>query len=375
MRISVSRETLYAAVQNVMKAVSSTCTIPILSGIKLTAHSNGLTLIASHMHMMIRHDIPLTDTEGIIAIHSTGCIVVPAKTFSDILRKFPSDQVKLDIAEHLVLTIRADSSVYRLCGMDPSDFPDMPEARADLLFNIPSPLLYRVIKQVAFAVSSSENRPVLTGVSCRLDAQGRLRFLAADGVRLAVRTIDLDISPVPVIHPIIIPGSNLLELAKLLRDEQGTTEIAFGESWAVFKTGHTMVYSALIDGTYPNVEHLIPISHTTELLVHSDAMIQAIERVMLLTDESQLLRFHAAGHHIKLTARTAQVGDVIEELNLANRTGADIELAFNGKHMRDILRSADSERTTLKFTGKLNPIVIEPSADPQSTYILTPIRT
>ncbi|MCQ6561828.1 DNA polymerase III subunit beta [Paenibacillus mendelii] len=373
MRISASQDTLHHALQNVMKAVSPHCLVPILSGIKLTAHAGGLSLSSSNTHMMIQYELSLED--GKLEILSTGSIVVPAAYLSEIVRKSPSEQVTLEVTEHLILTIRAGSSVYRLCGMDPLDFPGMPEANPSLRFAIPSPLLHKVIKQVVFAVSASEHRPVLTGVSCQLDKMGRFRFLATDGIRFASRTTELSVNARAGFTPITIPGKNLNELAKLLLGEQGTTEVALGESWAIFKTGNVMVYSALIEGTYPSVENFIPASPTTEVLVHAEDLIQAIERVTLLADKSHLLRFHTTGKRITLTARTAEIGDVSEELIMEHRTGADIDISFNGKYMRDILRSADSPRTTLKFTGRLSPIHIEPYNDAQTAYILTPIRT
>ncbi|WP_167747205.1 DNA polymerase III subunit beta [Cohnella luojiensis] len=297
------------------------------------------------------------------------------KYFLDIIRKFPSKIVTLEITEHLILAIRSDMSVYRLCGLDPMDFPGVPKVEPIMIFNIQSSLLHRVIRQVVFAVSTSENRPVLTGVSCQNDANGRLRFLATDGVKLASRTIDMDTKYVQCYTPIIIPGKNLYELSKLLSDEQESTEIIFGENQAIFKTRNMIFYSAIIDGTYPSVEHIIPVSHSTEILVDTGNILSALERVSLLADDSNLLRLNVTGNRIELVARTAEIGDVYEEMSIEHIAGAEIQISFNGKHMRDILRSTDSAKTTLKFSGKLNPMIIEPFQDSQSIYILTPIRS
>jgi DNA polymerase-3 subunit beta len=371
--IRVSQVHLYNALQNVIKAISTYNLIPILSGIKLTAHSNGLTLISSNTNMTIQYKIPLE--AGSVEIQRTGSIVIPAKYFLDIVRKFPSENVTLEMTEHLILKISSDFSVYRLCGMNPLDFPEVPEVTPIVSFSIQNSLLQRVIRQVVFAVSTSENRPVLTGVSCQLDSNGLLRFLASDGVRLASRTIEMDLKHLHGFPSIIIPGKNLNELSKLLSDEQEKTDIILEENRAILKTRNMIFYSALIDGTYPSIDNIIPISHTTEILVDTASMISAIERVSLLTADSNVLRLNATEYHIELIARTAEIGDVYEEMNIEHIKGAEIQISFNGKHLRDILRSIDNTKTTLKFSGKLNPIIIKPYDDSQSVYILTPIRS
>ncbi|MFC5471009.1 DNA polymerase III subunit beta [Cohnella suwonensis] len=373
MLIRVSQVNLYDALQNVIRAISPHTLIPVLSGIKLIAHSNGLTLFSSNTSLMIQYEIPLV--EGYIEIVRTGSIVVPAKYFLEIIRKFPSESVTLELTEHLVLTIRSDFSVYRLCGMDPIEFPRIPEVKPNIIFSIQSSLLHRVIRQVVFAASTSENRPILTGVSCQLAVNDRLRFLATDGVRLASRTIDTDLNSVHYFPPIVIPSKNFNELSKLLNDEQETAEIIFGENRAILKTRNLICYSALIDGTYPSIDNIISVSHTTEIIVDTASMINTLERVSLLADESNVLRLNATEHHIELVARTAEIGDVHEEMSIELITGAEIQISFNGKHLRDILRSIDTTKTTLKFSGKLNPIIIEPYDDSQSIYLLTPIRS
>jgi DNA polymerase-3 subunit beta len=174
--------------------------------------------------------------------------------------------------------------------------------------------------------------------------------------------------------PIIIPGKNLSELSKLLNGENEATQIFIGESQFICKTGNMHFHSALIDGLYPIAKNIIPRSHTTEILVDSEDITNAIERVTLLAGEGNLIRLNTTQNHIELKSMTAEVGDVHEKVGIEHLDGEDVQISFNGKYMREILRSIDSLKTTLKFSDKWKPILIKPKEDLYSTYILTPIR-
>ena len=58
MKFSIQRDRLIQSVQDVMKAISPRTTIPILTGIKITATSEGVTLTGSDSDVSIESFIP-----------------------------------------------------------------------------------------------------------------------------------------------------------------------------------------------------------------------------------------------------------------------------------------------------------------------------
>lgn len=150
--------------------------------------------------------------------------------------------------------------------MDPELFPPLPDMTIGTHIAIPSGRLKRMIRQVSFAVSASDTRPVLTGVSCSMDGQ-LLRMLATDSIRFSSRVDPVAVKRDTSAPPTIIPASSLSELRRLLPDSDEAIDIRIGTGHMAFQTKQWLLYTALIDGAYPEVDKLLPRDYTTELVI------------------------------------------------------------------------------------------------------------
>lgn len=377
MKAVVPLDVLLAALQQVARAVPASSPIPVLSGICLIVAENRLTLTASNGVMSIGAEIPLNEA-GSDAGSAAG-LVVPARYFAEIVRKLPAPLVELELAERATLLIRSGGSRFRLCGSDAEQFPEPPSLeQAPWRLTLPNALLKAMIRQVAFAVSSSETRPLLSGVLCRFDGRN-LRFVATDSVRFASRSTALDTAGAAAAFEAVIPGKGLSELAKLLQDGPGETNIAADGGHIRFATARLTLWCSLLHGAYPPIDKLVPSACVSEVIVNTLQALHAVERVTVLAGEGCLVRLRAgadAERSIELSSGSTEVGDVREELGIERRDGEPIAIAFNGTYMADILRAIDSETVSLRFTDKLGPIVAEPAVPrPSSVFLLTPIRT
>ncbi|MFC0334955.1 hypothetical protein ACFOLF_18590 [Paenibacillus sepulcri] len=178
----MSQKLLLHALHHVAPAVSSRSIIPLLSGILLQADSQRLRLSASNTSMMLQYELPAEDNRNIVELG--GSVVIPALYFIDIIRHCPSSMVTLECDNSLIVSIRSDTSVYHLSGMNAEEYPRMAGDSRSNKVSLQSSLLAGLIKKVAFAVSASEFKPILTGVSFTVEGK-QLRLLATDGVRLA----------------------------------------------------------------------------------------------------------------------------------------------------------------------------------------------
>jgi len=273
------------------------------------------------------------------------------------------------------ISIRSSRSVYQLSGMNADEYPALSGADPSNKIRFSNSVLAAMIKQIAFAVSASESRPVLTGVSCLFEGS-RLKLLATDGIRLATQTTALDRSFTQDAFSIIIPGKHLLDYSKMLQDEQGNTELFIGSRSILLRTGNLYMQSSLIEGQYPALTKLNTKTITTDITLESSLFLQALERVCLLAERNHAVKLNSAGlSTIALFSRTPEVGDVQEEVPVKECNGEEISIYFNGKYMMEILRSINCRLVKMKFSGKWNPILIEPDGRPDALYILTPIKT
>lgn len=372
--IHVSKDSLSAALQVVLKVVSVNSSLPVLTGIMIQAEACGLTLTASNITMTIEYKI-LKDIDK-LSVEQTGEIVVPARYFYEIIRKLDAGSVRLEVEDPFMLNIQSANTQFRLCGMDAAAFPrihyiDHPTTQKIRLNNT---LLKRIIKRVIFAVSTSETRPVLTGVALQIDHHS-IRLIATDGIRLAQVIEHMD-NPTTSNLNVVIPGTTLLDLSKMLSDgEDNTTEIEIGSNQIRFISNGLRVQSALLEGSYPSITNLIPESQLSEVIVNTDALLRIVERVSIVVGESVVLSV-LPSHNLRLISKSAEIGDVKEEIPLEHLEGEPFSDSFNGKYLRDILRAMDSENLRIKFAGKERTLVIEPvDATLFSLFLITPMRT
>ena len=142
MRFTIQKDYLVRSVQDVMKAVSSRTTIPILTGIKVVATEEGVTLTGSDADISIESFIPVEDAgKEIVEIEQSGSIILQAKYFSEIVKKLPKETVEISVENHFMTIIKSGKSEFNLNGLDAAEYPLLPQIEENHVFKIPTDLL------------------------------------------------------------------------------------------------------------------------------------------------------------------------------------------------------------------------------------------
>lgn len=378
MQITVQREKLSNAVSHVSKAVSSRTTIPILTGIKIKADHEGLTLTASDSDISIEVQIPTEEAgEWGVTVHKPGSIVLTARIFSEIVRKLPGNEIHIEADDRLVTFIRSGQAEFTINGMNASEFPQLPQLEEDKVFSMPSDLLKAMVRQTAFAVSSSEMRPILTGIMWTLD-QGQLKFVATDSHRLASRTAMVECIEGLQFQNVVVPGKSCNELVKILDDDQSLVDIVVADNQILVKSNHILFYSRLLEGTYPEISRIIPQGSKTDIVVSTKDFLQSIERASLLSREgkSNVVRLVTMpDKNVEITSNAPEIGKVTEIVVPKGLDGEDLKISFNAKYMIDALRSFDSAEIRVSFSGPMSPFVIRPTDHEWMLHLILPLRT
>ena len=235
MKFTIQRDLLISSLQNVMKAISPRTVIPILTGIKVEASHNGITLTGSNSDISIESFIPAEEEDKVNVEHiEEGSIVLHAKYFPEIIRKLPEDIVSIEVDSSLKTVIRSGKAEFNLNGQDAEEYPLLPKIQTDDTFEMPVNVLKNMIKQTVFAVSTMETRPILTGVNMRL-ANNRLHFVATDSHRLASREVEIQDAAVQF-ENVVVPGKSLQELNKILSDTDELIQISVTNNQIFFRT-------------------------------------------------------------------------------------------------------------------------------------------
>ncbi|WP_347861806.1 DNA polymerase III subunit beta [Salimicrobium sp. PL1-032A] len=378
MKFSIQRDQLMESVQNVMKAISSRAAIPILTGMKLEATKEGVKLTGSDSDISIESFIP-AEEDGIVYIENIepGSIVLQAKYFPDIVRKVPQKTVEIESDHTKNVTIRSGSAEFHLNGQDAEEYPHLPQLRTENSFDMPTDLLKRLIKQTGFAVSTSETRPILTGVHVST-AEGSLQFVATDSHRLASRKIELEGEETVDLPSVVIPGKSLSELNKILDDTEDPVQISVTDNQILFRTKHLYFLSRLLDGNYPETSRLIPNESKTTVLIDSRELLQSVDRASLLAKENRnnVVRLLTKGNNqIEIHGNSPEVGNVTEEVTAESIEGEELKISFSAKYMMDALRAIDETQVKIEFTGAMRPFLITPVEDDSILQLILPVRT
>lgn len=377
MKFIIQRDHLVQSVQDVMKAVTSRTTIPILTGIKIVASNEGVTLTGSDSDISIQIFIPKEENgDEIVEIKETGAIVLNARFFSEIVKKLPTDTVEIEVLNHLQTVIRSGKSEFSLNGLDAEEYPHLPQIEENNKFHIAADLLKAMIRQTVFAVSTSETRPVLTGVNWKVE-NNELTCIATDSHRLALRVAKIE-SENGGNYNVVIPGKSLNELSKIIDDSNDAIDIVITENQILFKSKHLLFFSRLLEGNYPDTSRLIPTESKTDVIVNTKEFLQAIDRASLLAREGRnnVVKFSTIENSlIEISSNTPEIGKVIEEVQSETIEGEELKISFSAKFMMDALKALEGTDIKISFTGAMRPFVIRPLHDESILQLILPVRT
>lgn len=378
MEFSINRNAFLTELNAVQRAISTKTAIEILTGLKLDLTDEGLTLTGSNADITIQTQLPVTAPNADLTITSTGSIVLPARFFSEIVKKLPEETMKIVVNGHYQATITSGSASFTINGLDAVNYPHLPEIDTAEQLTIAGDVLKQIISQTVIAVSKQESRPMLTGIHVTIH-NGELLAVATDSHRLSQRKITLVDAP-EVDYDIIVPGDALRELSRMISDDDEQLHLRVAENQILFTWGTTAFYSRLLDGMYPETSRLIPQDSSTQVEFNAGVLLQAIDRASLLSHAGQnnvvKLELDTNAQRATLSGNSPEVGNVEEELQFSSLSGEGIAISFNPDYMKDALRSFGQATVKLAFTQPLRPFTLVPSDD-QGDFIqlITPVRT
>jgi len=378
MKLTISKNELNDAIQQVSKATSSRPTIPILGGIKIDVNHMGVTLTASDTDIAIQSYIPV-DKDGTVYAHvdKPGSVVLPAKFFVEIVKKLPSEQVVIEVQSNFQTILRSGTTEINMVGLDPEEFPVLPSIEQDHVLQLPGDLLKAMIRQTVLAASTSEQTPILTGVLWTLNG-GELKFVSTDRHRLASRTTKVAVNDDFQFNNIVIAAKTLVELSKLIPEDESLVDIVIADNQVLFRLDNVLFFTRILDGAYPDTSKIIPQVFKTELVLDTKSVMDAIDRAYLMSREEKtnIVRLMTLEDStIEISSSSTELGRVTEQLEAKEFTGDPLRIAFNSKYMLDVLKVIDSEQLFIGFTGAMSPIIIRPMDHHFNMYVILPYRT
>ncbi len=379
MKFTINRPAFISQLNNVLRAISSKTTIPILTGLKVVVDKERIVLTGSNSDITIESVIDANNPDYDLTVEDPGAIVLPARFFSEIVKKLPDKQVTIEVTSGFQADITSGTAKFQINGQDAENFPHLPEVETDKTITLPNDVLQEVIRQTVIAVSKQESRPILAGIHITLH-DGLLTAVATDSHRLAQRKVALKDVDNGIDFDVIIPGKSMNELSGMISDVDEDVLVQVTENQILFIFGNTHFYSRLLEGNYPETSQLIPDTADTTVELDAGSFLASIERASLLSHESRndvvKLTLKPSENLVRISSDSPDIGTVEEEVATTALDGNDLEISFNPNYMKDALRSFGQTTVKISFTSPLRPFTLVPTEDGENfVHLITPVRT
>src|SRR6185369_1737765 len=329
--LKAAQEKFLGALQAVSGIVERRHTLPILANVLVRKTGATIEFTTSDLEIQVRTSAELGGDS------SNFATTVGARKLIDILRSMPSDQTVTLSATQSKLTLAGGKSRFTLQTMPADDFPLVQES-ADFgpMFSVPQKTLKNLIAQVHFAMAVHDIRYYLNGI-----------LFVADGHRLALAQANLE-TEIPK-QEVILPRKTVLELQRLLKDDDTPIEMRFAPNQAKFSFAGMEFVSKLVEGKFPDYNRVIPKNHKNRVTLGRSPLLQSLQRAAILTsDKFKGVRVNLEPGMLRIASSNAEQEEAMEELEI-DYGGDPIEIGFNVTYLIDALANMGQEMVTVEL--------------------------
>ena len=362
MHFQIDSTALTEGVRLVERAVSTSSTLQILSGIQLQVDRNRLTLTANNLELSVK-----TETE--CTTIAPGTAILDGKLFSALVRKLPAGPVIFEKRDNQVI-ITAGTTEFTLNELLGDEFPAPPICDQKIM-SLTDYELSKLAHSTLFCVSSDDQRPILQGVLFEI-SDGELKVVATDSNRLAYAKAEVPFLTTDTME-VIVPGKNINELLRCLPMDETLIDVYYGENQLAFRFNDTVFTTRLIDGKFPNYRPVLYTEQEITIVMNRQHLLHAIERAALFDRKgTQPVIIQVTDGVLELGMQT-ELGRSVEQFNVEH-TGGNGKSAYSPRFILDMLKATDADQVMFKFEPGPRQALIRPAEHNNHLYILMPIR-
>jgi len=362
MRIICDQAELSRFLQIVSRAISTKNTLAILTGILLETKNQALRCVATDLEIAIEVFVPN------IQIIEEGVLVVPGKTFVEIIRHLPFGAVTIskETAANIA-TVCGNNSSFQLPVLPPEEFPLLPEGKENVCLTVNGSLFREAVRHTVYATLADDPRPFVSSILWEITPD-RLRMVATDINRLAVRDLPLNGE---FQGNAVVPVRALREIAAIFgNNDEENLEISISDRIIFFKEAGVAFSSRLVETQFPRYEQVIPREFHGTFISDREHLIAALERSFLVSNS---VRLKMTNQKLLITAKEPDKGNSYEELPI-DLSGNDFEIGFNIRFLLDFLKVAETEKIIFKYNEEQKPVLLQGEGRNDYLYIVMPLK-
>ena len=174
----------------------------------------------------------------------------------------------------------------------------------------------------------------------------------------------------------LIPRKTLVEIQKLIGDQDVMLEFGRDENHLFFTVGGKQLVSRIMAGQFPNYELVIPRDNDRHVVASAKNLGDGIRRAAIMSDEKlKAIRLSFKTGTLELTASSADAGEA-REIVPVEYEGESLDIGFNPQYLLEFIAAcgADSVSVSLKDSetqGMLRPVGAD---DLDYRYVVMPMK-
>jgi len=341
-----------------------------LSNVLIEANNEKIKLTSTDLDIIYIEEI------SELEILEEGSTTTSATILYDIIRKFsPSSKIELNLISNNKLELKSENSKFNLLCLSPNDFPISKENFDSNIIEIDSSKIKKILNKTKFSISNDETRHYLSGIFLHKTKNKENIFLSAastDSHRLSTSRIKLetDIN----FEPIILPRKTIYQLCSLLDGANEKIKIYNNKSKIKFELNNSILISKVIDGKFPNYNQVIPSDNKKILEINLKNFINSVDHVISVSsDKKEGVKMNLSKDKLLLSVNNPNSGDGTAMIK-SKFNSEDMSISFNSRYIIDIASQIENENIIFKLNNPGSPAIINDLSDPDSIYVIMPMK-
>lgn len=378
--VEIEAKVLSKAMKMATAIVERRCTIPILNTVRLRYGPKGLSIDATDLDIQASLAVDEIDGKGDwqTCISARDLASIASMAGVSPLRISPaatsSTDAKGNTREALTAMIVAGEATYQVQAFPACDFPEIAGDRMQRIERFSNGHLAAMLRKVSYCISTEETRYYLNGVNWSANSDGK-RLVATDGHRLALCRYVANENDEKFSY--IIPRKTVSILTQFM-DAADIEIFSIGKGNEIrdtvldFTAPGIALRTKLIDGTYPDVDRVIPRDESHRLDIRRDEMLTAIRQATAIGGwRGPAIRLHGINGRMNVEIKKPDTGTAKVTTSTAWPEGV-AEIGVNSRYMTQMVKSCQGN-ITVGMNGAGAPITLLDD-DKDMTRVVMPMR-
>ena len=309
-------------------------------------------------------------------INGTGEFIIDPKQLLIMVKNADVDEIIITKeTEKNYIEIQSGWNITNMPIGNIESYPNFPDINDTEEIEFDTEELKELIESTTFACSTDEARPIFTGIE--LDtAKGQIA--ASNTHMLAINSFKENLKPENS-KTIIIPAKTLDKLIRTTIHDK-TVKINFNDTNLYITFDNTTLVSRLINGTYPDIDRVIPKNSKVKCKILKKAFEKMLNRIKVFSDnDNNIIKFEINNKEKTLIlSASSQKGSSKEAIKLEDLITDDekenFKIAFNANYITEITKRIKEENMVMLMNTSVTPAIIAENEYSNNKYIVTPIR-